>query len=182
MKAGGEFAGDGTGSWTRWGAYGASAFTGAYGIMKLAQALGANALADKDPLRPDLRARLLARDPVFVASHWVLFALAAVGVVLALSTVRPWGWRVPRRPLLVLAAGLGALMVLRSCAPVGFGLIGDVRVLTGLAPPPSRYAELSRMLARWDLFLWSPYFLVWGLLWLTTALHLRRTSPRRRAT
>lgn len=73
--------------------------------------------------------------------------------MLALSAVRPWGRRAPRLPLLVLTLTVGALMVLRACAPVGFGFIGDIRVLAGLAPPPPLYADLSRMPARWDLFL-----------------------------
>ena len=70
-------------------AYGAAAGAVAYGSMKLAQALGAVALADKDPLPPALRERLLARDPLFVTSHWILAGAAVVGVVVALATVRP---------------------------------------------------------------------------------------------
>ncbi|NUR91346.1 MAG: DUF3995 domain-containing protein, partial [Nonomuraea sp.] len=73
------------------GAYGAAACSALYGSMKLAQALGATALADKDPLPPQLRDRLLARDPMFVASHWLLACAAVVGVILALSTLRPRG-------------------------------------------------------------------------------------------
>ncbi len=44
------------------GGYGAAALCVVYGSMKLAQALGANALADKDPLPPELHERLVARD------------------------------------------------------------------------------------------------------------------------
>ncbi|MFC4062088.1 DUF3995 domain-containing protein [Planomonospora corallina] len=150
--------------------------TAAYGLMKLAQALGANALADKDPLPPDLRQRLLARDPLFVAGHWALFAVAVAGVVIALATVRPWGRRFPRWILLTAAWTAGIFMIVRSFGPVGFGFVGDTLVLTGLRPPPPQHAALARELARWDLMLWSPFFLVWGLSWTATARHFTRTA------
>ncbi|GAA4625575.1 hypothetical protein GCM10023196_030280 [Actinoallomurus vinaceus] len=158
----------------RWAAYGTCVCTAAYGLMKLAQALGATALADKDPLRPDLRERLLARDPLFVASHWILFTAAVVGILLALATVRPWGNRLPRRLIAFTTWALGVFMVIRSIGPVGFGFLGDALILTGLRPPPARYAELTRHLAHWDLMLWSPFFLTWGVLWIATAWHFTR--------
>ncbi|WP_205215319.1 hypothetical protein [Amycolatopsis albispora] len=97
---------------TRIGAYGAAACATAYGSMKLAQALGANALADKDPLPPSLRDRLLARDPLLVASHWILASAAVAGVLVALAAVRPW--RVPHRLLGVLAWIIGIAMIARA--------------------------------------------------------------------
>jgi hypothetical protein len=157
-----------------WPVYGTCALTSAYGLMKLAQALGASALVGTDPMRPDLRARLLARDPLFVAAHWVMFTAAVAGVLLALATLRPWG-RVPRRLLVAVTMSIGALMVLRSLGPVGFGFVGDTLTLTGVRPPPARYATLSRYLALWDLTLWSPFFLLWGLTWLATGWRLHRT-------
>ncbi|WP_245627584.1 DUF3995 domain-containing protein [Actinomadura oligospora] len=158
---------------TRFGAYGAAACAVAYGSMKLAQALGANALADKDPLRPDLRERLLARDPMFVASHWILATAAVIGVLTALATVRPWN--VPRRPLIVLTWTIGLFMIVRAIGVLGFGFVGDTLVLTGVTPPDPEYADLSRHLARWDLALWSPFFLTWGTCWTLAARHTTRT-------
>ncbi|WP_232319951.1 DUF3995 domain-containing protein [Herbidospora daliensis] len=157
-------------------AYAAALCTAAYGLMKLAQALGANALADKDPLPPDLRERLLARDPLFVASHWVLFAVAVGGVVVALATVRPWGRRLPRRALLVAAWTAGVLMIVRAFGPVGYGFVGDTLVLTGVSAPPPGHAEVARELARWDLLLWSPFFLLWGLSWTAAARRFGRRT------
>lgn len=161
---------------TAYAAYAACVCAAAYGLMKLAQALGANVLADKDPLPPDLRQRLLARDPLFVASHWVLFTVAIVGIVVALATVRPWGRRFPRWIVLTATWTAGIFMIVRSFGPVGYGFIGDTLVLTGLHPPPPQHAELARYLARWDLMLWSPFFLLWGLLWTATAWHFTRTA------
>ncbi|MFI7052303.1 DUF3995 domain-containing protein [Streptosporangium canum] len=161
----------------RVGAYGAAACAAAYGSMKLAQALGANALADKDPLPPELRERLLARDPLFVASHWLLAAAAVVGVIVALSTVRPWGAAVPRRLLLAITWTLGVFMIARSIGMVGFGFVGDALLLTGVHPPPVEHAALARDLARWDLLLWSPFFLLWGACWTMAGWRLGRHGP-----
>lgn len=162
----------------RLGGYGAAVCAAAYGSMKLAQALGANALADKDPLPPHLRARLLARDPLFVASHWVLAGAAVIGVLVALATVRPWGRAVPRRLLLASTWTLGIFMIVRSFGGVGFGFVGDALLLTGARPAPLGHAELAHTLARWDLLLWSPFFLFWGLCWTAAGWRLRARGPR----
>ncbi|MFI6677781.1 DUF3995 domain-containing protein [Kribbella sp. NPDC050470] len=164
---------------TRAAGYGAAALSAAYGSMKLAQALGANALADKDPLPPDLRERLLTRDPLFVASHWALACAAVVGVIVALATVRPWGTSRARRLLVVATTTLGILMMARSLGVVGFGFVGDVLVLTGVRPARPEYAVLARDLAWWDLLLWSPFFLLWGACWVTAGRGLRRAERER---
>ncbi|MEU8250991.1 DUF3995 domain-containing protein [Nonomuraea sp. NPDC048916] len=142
--------------------------------MKLAQALGANALADKDPLPPHLRELLLARDPMFVASHWLLAGAAVVGVIVALATVRPWGLTVPRRLLLTIVWTLGVFMIARSIGVLGFGFAGDALLLTGVRPAPVEHAALARTLALWDLLLWSPFFLLWGMCWATAGWRLGR--------
>ena len=157
----------------RIGGYGAAVCAAAYGTMKLAQALGANALADRDPLPPELRARLLSRDPLFVASHWILAGAAAIGVLVALATVRPWGTRVPRKLLAVIAWTLGAFMIARSLGALGFGFVGDTLVLTGIRPLPP---GLAHTLTWWDLLLWSPFFLLWGVCWTMAARRLRRRA------
>jgi hypothetical protein len=146
--------------------------------MKLAQALGANALADKDPLPPHLRERLLARDPFFVTSHWVLAGAAVVGVVVALATVR--GGPVPRL-LRLICWTLAVFMITRSIGFVGLGIVGDTLTLTGLRRPPAEHAELVRMLARWDLMLWSPFFLLWGGCWAVAGWRLGRMRHARAA-
>ncbi|MCW3818052.1 DUF3995 domain-containing protein [Micromonospora sp. DR5-3] len=164
---------------TRIGGYAAAAGAAAYGSMKLAQALGANALADRDPLPPALRERLLARDPLFVASHWALAAAAVVGVLVALATVRPWGAAVPRRLLLAITWTLGGFMIARAVGVLGFGFVGDALLLAGVRPPPVEHAALARTLARWDLLLWSPFFLLWGTSWTIAARRLRKRSVTR---
>ncbi|MEH1014350.1 DUF3995 domain-containing protein [Micromonospora sp. CPCC 206060] len=163
----------------RGAAYGAAVCAAAYGSMKLAQALGAEALADKDPLPPELRERLLARDPLFVASHWVLAGAAVVGVIVALAAVRPWGAAVPRRLLLAIAWVLGIFMIARAIGVLGFGFVGDALLLAEVRPPVE-HAALARDLARWDLLLWSPFFLLWGTFWTATGWRLAARGPARR--
>ncbi|WP_433226551.1 DUF3995 domain-containing protein [Microtetraspora malaysiensis] len=130
--------------WTRVGGYGAAALCVVYGSMKLAQALGANALADKDPLPPELHERLVARDPLFVASHWMFVCVAVVGVVVALATVRPWGAAVPRRLLLGITWAAGIFMIARSFGVPGFGFVADALKLAGVVEVPAEHAALAR--------------------------------------
>ena len=148
-----------------------------YGAMKLAHAFGAAFLADKSPLPLELRARLLDRDPLFVASHWLLAGLALLGVVVALATVRPWGRAAYRWILAGTCWGLAAVMLLRAVGASGFGFVGGTLALTGAS---GSWAELSPLLCDlvlWDLALWSPFFLVWGTSWLLAGWHVVR--PRR---
>ncbi|MFB4276183.1 DUF3995 domain-containing protein [Nonomuraea sp. MTCD27] len=167
----------------RLGAYGAAVCSALYGAMKLAQALGADALADKDPLPPELRERLLARDPLFVTSHWVLAGAAVAGIIVALATVRPWGAVVPRRLLLAMTWTVGIFMIARAVGVVGFGFVGDTLLLTGVRPAPAGQAALAGELARWDLLLWSPFFLLWGACWMAAgrARSAHREGARHRS-
>ena len=55
-------------------------------------------------------------------------------------------------------------MITRAVGVLGFGFVGDRLLLAGVGPPPVEHAGLARDLARWDLLLWSPFFLLWDLL------------------
>ncbi|WP_199536792.1 DUF3995 domain-containing protein [Spongiactinospora gelatinilytica] len=110
-----------------------------------------------------------------MASHWVLAGAAAVGVIVALLTLRPWSAGVPRRLLLVIFWSLGAFMIARSVGVLGFGFVGDAAVLTGLRPPPVEHRALARDPAWWDLLLWSPFFLLWGTCRAVSGWRLSRT-------
>jgi hypothetical protein len=95
-----------------------------------------------------------------------------VGVIVALAAVRPSSTALPRRPLLAIAWVLGIFMVVRAIGVLGFGFVGDALLLAGVRPPPVEHAALARDLARWDLVLWSPFFLVWGSCWIATGWRL----------
>ena len=129
----------------------AAAACAAYGALKLQWALGGEWLLRETPLPDGARQDMLDREPGSVASHWASVALAAIGIALAVATVR--ARRAPR----LLVVGLPALLSVLMLARAGWGIASD---LAGEAD----YA------ARWDLFLWSPFFAVWGTAWGLAAL------------
>lgn len=102
------------------------------------------------------------------AANWATVALAAIGIALAVASVRD------RRLLVVgLPALIGAVMLARAA----LGAASDVAVLTGAA-------DGSTHTARWDLALWSPFFAASGAAWSLAALAARRRTaghPRRHA-
>jgi len=103
---------------------------------------------------------------------WGTDVLALAGIAVALATVQPWGWVAPRRLLLALTGAGAVLLVLRAVLL----LVQDVLLLTGVTTVAAHEATLAHRLARWDLLLWSPYFLVWGILWGATAWSYQRRS------
>ncbi|MEU9303816.1 hypothetical protein [Streptomyces sp. NPDC048269] len=135
--------------------------------MKLDWALGGEFLVRQTPLPPEARAELLARSGGTVTAHWESVALALVGTAAALhlsGRFRPHGRL--RRAVLLCGAWAGCVfMVARAVGILGYGFIGDLRLLTGLASVAPADPELARTLAYWDLLLWSPYWLLFGLCW-----------------
>lgn len=126
----------------------------AYGALKLYWVLGGELLVRQAPV-PDVPSSTLT------VLNWASVALAAIGIALALATVReprpPW-------PLVVgLPAVIGALMLARAAS----GADGDIIVLSGAA-------DGSAYIARWDLALWSPFFAAWGTAWCLAARAARR--------
>jgi hypothetical protein len=134
---------------------GAAACTAAYGGLKLYWALGGLGGLREAPLPQKSIQEALARDSSAVAGHWISVVLAVVGIGAAIATVHPWGRVLPRWLLIGPLSALSALMILRAALQA----IGDVqRLVEGVSPT-------SAHTARWDLALWSPYFLLWGILW-----------------
>jgi hypothetical protein len=85
-------------------------------------------------------------------------------VIFALATVRRRRW-LPVRLVTYSLWPLAVLMVLRGA----LSIVGDVGELaTGTSTPTTV----------WDLVLWSPLFLIWGLLWAATAVTYARRSRR----
>ncbi|MFF4952673.1 DUF3995 domain-containing protein [Streptomyces chattanoogensis] len=148
----------------------------AYGAMKLDWALGGAFLMRQTPLPPDARGALLAHTTGSVVQDWGSVALALVGMAAALhlsGRFRPHG-KVRRGMLLVGSWAGCAFMVARAAGLLGYGFVNDLRLLTGLHSVPAAYADLARFQARWDLLLWSPYWLLFGTCWAVAARHYRR--------
>lgn len=149
-----------------WPAYCAAAITGGYGLLKAYWVLGGTALWDIAPLPQTLieQARSHTAPTWFTVTDQVTVALALVGVFFALATVRPRRW-FPVWLVRLCLWPLAVLMVLRALS----ASLGDLhQVVTGAATRTTT----------WDLALWSPLFLVWGLLWAATArTYARRAQP-----
>jgi hypothetical protein len=149
-----------------WPAYGAAGLTAAYGLLKAYWVAGGTALWSIAPLPQSMidKARTHTADRWFVVADATTVVLAVAGVAFALATVRPWRWPPPVWMVRYSLWPLAALMLLRAV----LAALGDVhQVLTG---PITRTAL-------WDLVLWSPLFLVWGLLWAATAqAYVRRCT------
>jgi hypothetical protein len=145
---------------------GAVGITAAYGILKAYWVFGGTALWSIAPLPEEVieQARSHTAPRWFEIADAATVALALAGVIFAVATMHPRRWLpawLVRWSLLPLAV----LMVLRAVLAAA----GDVQQLaTGAATRTTV----------WDLVLWSPLFLTWGLLWAATALtYARRVAP-----
>jgi hypothetical protein len=152
-----------------WPAYWAAAITAAYGLLKAYWVFGGTALWSIAPLPQALIDQLRSGTAPtwFEIADAVSLVLAVAGVVFAVAIVRPRRW-LPVWLVRWSLWPLATLMVLRGV----FGIIGDVQqVASGESGPLTHQAI-------WDLGLWAPLFLIWGLLWAATAT----TYARRCAT
>lgn len=87
-----------------------------------------------------------------------------LGAVFALVLVRPWGRVFPRKLLLVLGWAGTAVLVLYG----GFLTVSEAVVAIAGVPGTERLAF------RWHLYLWDPWFLVWGVLLGLAMLRMHR--------
>ena len=150
-----------------WPAYCAAGITAAYGVLKAYWVFGGSALWSIAPLDPEMieKARSGTAPRWFEIADAVSVVLAAAGVLFALATVRPRRW-LPMWLVRWSLWPLATFMVLRAVLSIP----GDVyEIATGGALTHT---------ALWDLVLWSPLFLIWGLLWAATALTYARRSRR----
>ena len=93
------------------------------------------------------------------------------GAIEALTLVRPWGRRVPRR-LAGVAWAAGVVLTLHGGLLVAVGAL----VLAGAIRPAG---PVDRTALRWHVLLWDLWFLVWGLLLGVAVWHYGRQSRDR---
>lgn len=155
-----------------WPAYGAAGITAAYGLLKAYWVLGGTALWSIAPLPEEMidKARSHTAPTWFEVADAVSVLLAVAGVAFAVATLRPRRWL----PLPLVRWSLWPLatfMVLRALLSIP----GDALQLASGETGALTHTAL------WDLTLWSPLFLCWGVLWAATALTYARrvggTSP-----
>jgi hypothetical protein len=134
-------------------------------MLKAYWVFGGTALWSIAPLAPEMidKAKSGTAPRWFEIADAISVVLAVAGVVFALATVRPRRW-LPVPLVRWSLWPLATFMVLRAALSIP----GDVYELaTGGALAHT---------ALWDLTLWSPLFLVWGLLWAATALTYARRA------
>jgi hypothetical protein len=149
-------------------AYAAAIVAFGYALMSLYWALGGHALVSTIGGYVEQLAR---RGGVLAVLVALAAALAkAVGGLLALALVRPWGRVVPRRWLLLGAAGASVLLVVYG----GLSVLLGALVLADVIHPAG---HVDRTALRWHAGVWDLWFLVWGiLLALATVGYWRRTA------
>ncbi len=138
-----------------WAAYAAAAVAFTFALVSFYWAAGGMGAMGTLGGRIEELAR--ARDTGLVVATWVATVLKVAGGVLALALVRPWGRRVPRRVLRVAAWAGAALLTVYGALQTGTVILMNMGVIDdtqGLSPGA----------LRWRMFLWEPWFLVWGLL------------------
>lgn len=116
----------------------------------------------------------LAEKPGFIVLVWGTGVLKALGGLLALALVRPWGRIVPRW-LLVTAVGCGGIfMIVYS----GANFLVRLLMWADLLDTPE---SMHSTAARWHLLFWNPWWLLGGILFSATAwLAIRSTRDKRK--
>jgi hypothetical protein len=153
-----------------WPAYAAAAWLVVFVMWHVPMTLGWDVLPASDTAEPGPVSRV-----VFHAYNLTLIGMAAVGTLVVLATVRPWGRRFPRWVVLTpLWIGCG-LLVLRGVP----GFVELVLQVTGVAP-----AGLMGLVdhdlrpatgpARWAEYAINLYFFLGALLLLPATLRYQR--------
>lgn len=101
------------------------------------------------------------------AAVWGVGIAKVLAGLLALALVQPWGRAVPR--WMMLAAGWGGATVLTLYGGVLVAV--EALVVGGIIVPSGPVDWLA---LRWHLYLWDPWFLLWGVLLGVAAWHYIR--------
>ncbi|MGD9700811.1 MAG: DUF3995 domain-containing protein [Acidimicrobiia bacterium] len=151
-----------------WPAYCAAGITAAYGLLKAYWVFGGTALWSIAPLSQEMidKVRSHTAPTWFVVADAVSVVLAVAGVLFALATVRPRRWL----PIWLVRWSLWPLATFMVVLRAMLSILGDVQQIA--------FGESGALThtALWDLALWSPLFLIWGLLWAATALTYTRRA------
>ncbi|MCG8914809.1 DUF3995 domain-containing protein [Actinokineospora sp. PR83] len=108
-------------------------------------------------------------DAAASALAWAAVVMKVAGMVFALALIQRWGRVFPR--WLMLLGGWGGTVLL-----IGYGgaiVVTELLVVVGVIDAP---ASTDWYAFYWHLFLWDPYFVVWGvLLGIATAHYAKAT-------
>lgn len=136
-------------------AYAACAWGVIFAGISFYWALGGRGLLDT--VGGAIQRRAEAGDQALLAAVWATAVLKLVGAALALALVRPWGRRLPRRPLVWVGGGCAVLLTLYG----GLLEIGNALVAAHVVKPSQ---PVSWKALWWHLAVWDASFFVWGIL------------------
>ncbi len=157
---------------SRWAvgvAYVAAGWAFLFAALSFYWALGGTAGADT--VSPEIVQLARAHVPWVIAALWISAIIKVFSGFVALALVQPWGSRVPRWLLLLLAWGAGTLLFVHGGLYFAVGVLalsGAISVSTPATVLP------------WYTFLWGPWWLLGGLLFLLAAWSYVRRSPHGR--
>lgn len=152
--------------WAVWVAYGACGWAFLFAALSFYWALGGTAGADT--VSPEIVQLARAHVPWFIAVLWITAIIKVCSGFLALALIRPWGRRVPRWILLILAWGAGTLLFVHG----GLFFVVGILAMSGAISVSTPATVLH-----WYTFLWGPWWLVGGILFLGAAWIYFRRSP-----
>lgn len=119
----------------------------------------------------ELEAMGRAASPLLSAVVWGVGIAKVLAGLLALALVMPWGRVFPRWAML--AAGWGGATILTLYGGVLVAVealvVGGIIVLSG---------AVDWTALQWHLFLWDPWFLLWGVLLGVATWHYTRRSRK----
>jgi len=110
-----------------------------------------------------------AHDPWVEAALWLSAFIKVISGVVVLALIQPWGRMIPRWLLLMLAWGAGTLLFVHG----GLYFVVGVLALSGAICVGTPLL----LLLRWYTFLWGPWWLLGGMLFLLAAWIGLRSSP-----
>lgn len=117
----------------------------------------AGGTAGLDTVGGELARSARARQPVMVAVLWLTAGLKLLAALLGLALVGHRRCRLPRRLVRALS-GIAAVVL----TAYGALLVGGQALVKAGAVRASAHVDWKAF--DWHLFLWDPWFLVWGLL------------------
>src|SRR5215469_4698953 len=156
--------------WAVWVSYGACGWAFLFAALSFYWALGGTAGADT--ISPAIVQLARTHVPWIFAALWITAIIKVFSGFVALALVRPWGSRVPRWVLLILAWGAGTLLFVHG----GLYFVVGVLALSGAIS-----VRTPETVLHWYTFLWGPWWLLGGILFLIAAWIYVRRSPHWRA-
>jgi hypothetical protein len=156
--------------WAVWAAYGASGWAFVFAAVSFYWALGG--MLGVDTVSPQIAQFARAHVAWVIAVLWITAIIKVLSGFVALALVQPWGRSIPHWILLLLSWGAGTLLALHG----SLYLVEGVLALSGAIS----YSTPETVL-RWYTFLWGPWWLIGGILFLVAAWFYFRRSPKRRA-